>query len=478
MSVIVFALRGCPVGCLGFAGNEWVGTPHLDGLAAAAVVFDAHVGDCPDAAAARAAWRTGRHQVPEPNPPTPFPKREGGAGVGSVSPPFSGEGPGEGFSPPAPDLLNDLRAAGVHAILVRANYIDTDVPGFDAGWAEVVDARPQADDDSPLDELTRQFPALLDRLAALPRWLVWVETDRLLPPWDVNQEVFEAYLDDSEADEDEQDEGAVSRPAAEEPDAEDFEDEESDDENEDDENEDDEEDGEPDADDPDDEPEAAVAPGEPAEPATPWADPPVGPFDPADLDAWDWLHTTHAAVVTALDAELGRLFDLLKERGLDGSAAWVVTSDFGWPLGEHGQVGPHRPLLHEEFVHVPLVVRLPGGAEGGRRVPALTQPADLAPTLRELCGLPAGEAGDGVSLLPLARGEVEAVRPHALSGLVIGEAGGWAVRTPEWALLTRGDEPPLLFAKPDDRWEVNDVRQHHADVVEELSKKLTADEGK
>ncbi|MDB5311081.1 MAG: hypothetical protein JWO38_5283 [Gemmataceae bacterium] len=34
---------------------------------------------------------------PGPNPPAPFPKREGGVGVGSSSPPFSGEGPGEGF---------------------------------------------------------------------------------------------------------------------------------------------------------------------------------------------------------------------------------------------------------------------------------------------------------------------------------------------------------------------------------------------
>src|SRR5437763_12921273 len=81
MRAIVFVLRGCPARWLGAYGNEWVGTPNLDRLASEAVVFDRHVSDCPDPDAARAAWLTGRHQVPpmsEPNPPAPFPGKEGG----------------------------------------------------------------------------------------------------------------------------------------------------------------------------------------------------------------------------------------------------------------------------------------------------------------------------------------------------------------------------------------------------------------
>ncbi|MDB5313118.1 MAG: penicillin acylase family protein [Gemmataceae bacterium] len=48
----------------------------------------------------------------KPNPPTPFPKREGGAGINSSSPPFSGEGSGEGFR-----LLLDLLAADLAAVM-------------------------------------------------------------------------------------------------------------------------------------------------------------------------------------------------------------------------------------------------------------------------------------------------------------------------------------------------------------------------
>src|SRR5581483_4500401 len=182
MRPIVFVLRGCPAGWLGAYGNEWVGTPHLDRFAAEGVVFDRHVSDRPDAAGACRAW------LGEPNPPAPFPGREGGVS----SPPPAGEGPGVG-------LLPSLRGANVRTVLVRGNHPDTDAPvWFYAGWDELFDARPQQEDRSPLDNLIRSLPALLDRLAAVPDFLLWIETDRLLPPWDVRQDVFEAYIDDSD----------------------------------------------------------------------------------------------------------------------------------------------------------------------------------------------------------------------------------------------------------------------------------------
>src|SRR5215471_10336478 len=59
MKVIVVMLRGLHLGYLGCYGNEWIDTPHLDRLAAEGVIFDQHIAECPDAAAARRAWRSG-----------------------------------------------------------------------------------------------------------------------------------------------------------------------------------------------------------------------------------------------------------------------------------------------------------------------------------------------------------------------------------------------------------------------------------
>src|SRR5579871_3573545 len=104
MRAIVFVLRGCPAGWLGAYGNEWVATPNLDRVAAAGVVFDQHLSDCPEAEAARRAWLTGRHQIP----------------------------PVEGVALRSEDsparLTGVLRGAGVRTVLVRANHPDTDLP--------------------------------------------------------------------------------------------------------------------------------------------------------------------------------------------------------------------------------------------------------------------------------------------------------------------------------------------------------------
>jgi arylsulfatase A-like enzyme len=357
----------------------------------------------------------------------------------------------------------------VRTIFIRANHPDTDAPDwFYAAWGEVFDARPRAEDASPLEELLRTFPALLDRLAPEPDYLLWIETDRLIPPWDVQQDVFEAYLDDPDEEPTRKDEPDADEEAS----------------AEDDEPEDDdwleefEADDEPESEEPDFEDVEPPAELE-EEPVPPFADPPTGPFDRSDPDAWDYLHRTFAAVITKLDAELGLLFDQLRARGLDQSAAWLVTSDFGLPLGEHGQLGLHRPFLHEELVHLPLLLRLPGAEQAGRRVAGFSQPPDLYPTILALLGrTPPAETG-GFDLLPVARGQQVSPRAVAATQLVLGGAAELAIRTDEWALLVPtgvpdGDPPrePLLFQKPDDRWEVNDLRTRNIERADELEARL------
>jgi arylsulfatase A-like enzyme len=334
----------------------------------------------------------------------------------------------------------------VRTVLIRHTRDETDAPA--PGWDEVHPARPDPADRAPADALLRLLPALFDRLAAVPAWLLWVEIDTLLPPWDVPQEVFEAYVEDLIEDEAEESE----------PEEDEDTDEEADDEE-----------------DVEEEIQEVVARAEPAEPVLPWRNPETGWFDTDDLASWELLHRSFAAAVTSFDADLGRMFEMFRARGLDRSAAWVFTADAGFPLGEHGVIGPHRPWLYDELVRVPLVVRLPDAEHAGRRVDALTQPGDLGPTL-------AGWFGGGtVGLQPLISGEVEAIREFAVSTLAIGPATEWAIRTPEWTLLLPvtphpddDPRPPLLFRKPDDGWEVFDVRSQFPEVAEELETKLRA----
>jgi len=120
---------------------------------------------------------------------------------------------------------------------------------------------------------------------------------------------------------------------------------------------------------------------------------PHSPYDPPAR------HRGHPLLydgdVAYADELVGRFLDRLKARGVYDRALVTLTSDHGEGLNDHGEE-EHGIFLYREAVHVPLVVRLPGGARAGARVAGPVAQADLAPTLLELAGLPAGGM-DGVS---------------------------------------------------------------------------------
>jgi len=100
--------------------------------------------------------------------------------------------------------------------------------------------------------------------------------------------------------------------------------------------------------------------------------------------------------VAYADELVGRFLDRLRAAGVLDRAVVAVTSDHGEGLGDHGEQ-EHGFLLYRESVRVPLLLRLPGGAAGGRRIPGPVAQADIAPTLLDLAGLAAGGM-DGSSL--------------------------------------------------------------------------------
>jgi len=352
MKQIVFAAHGCPIGCLGPYGNEWIATPNFDRLAAEGIVYDRHFAEFPDALAARKAWWQFRESV--------------------------------------------------HRVLVRASRAEHDAPAeFYAPFHEWFDARPSSDDPSPGDALLRILPEVLDSLVDRASWILWIECDRMLPPWDAPQHVFEVYVEDL------------------------FE-----------------------------------AAGEDEEPLQPWLNPPEGAFDSDDLAQWELLHRSYATAVTAFDADLGRLWEMLLERKLDETASFVFTSDFGFPLGEHGIVGPEESRLHEEFVHLPLMVRKPNANDAGMRISAFTKPSDLMAILNEEA-LP--ERDCVISTITREDGTEHAIRTDSHALILL-----------EQAADAEEIEPPLLFLKPEDRWEVNDVSRTQADDVERLEAQIRA----
>ncbi|HXG12277.1 MAG TPA: sulfatase-like hydrolase/transferase [Gemmataceae bacterium] len=337
--------------------------------------------------------------------------------------------PDEDMSPPAEPAADLLRLLGDRGI-PTALVLSGDGSGWGdppTGWKHFRPV-PPASKESCLKVMVDAVLDAIDRLAPHPDWLLCADLNVLLPPWDVPAEFGDRYFRAEEAAEEDEDE--------------------------------------------------ADAETKEEEPLTPLTDPVTGPLDDPDDTVFLRLQRSYAGAVTFLDAGLELLLTKLRESGLLEEALLLVTSDHGMALGEHGIVGPYRPWLHDELIHLPLIVRLPGGTEAGRRVFALTQPVDLMPTLLEVFGLPVPVI-HGRSLLPLLHGSREPIRAYACSGLRIGEAVEWALRTPEWGFLLPvrpaphdPPRPPQLYVKPDDRWEVNNVLQHHLELGEHLEQVL------
>jgi hypothetical protein len=189
---------------------------------------------------------------------------------------------------------------------------------------------------------------------------------------------------------------------------------------------------------------------------------------PEDFDPDELLGIVHAYAgqVALADACLGLLLEAIGESPLN-DALVAVTSPRGYPLGEHRRVGGSD--LFGELVHVPLFVRVPGVQQHALRVPGLVQPPDLFATLAEWFGLPIGSPTVfGQSLLPATGGEALVPRQVACSTA----QSQRLVRSPAWLLREVVVDDEIyrqLFAKPDDRWEANEVAARCGEIAEQLA---------
>lgn len=200
----------------------------------------------------------------------------------------------------------------------------------------------------------------------------------------------------------------------------------------------------------------------------------TGEVDPDEL-----LGATQAygAQVQVFDRCLGVLLERLASAGTLDRTLVAVIGARGFPLGEHGQIGPVRDALYSNVLHIPWMMRLPDQTGALVRSQGLVQPADLFATLAAWHGLPGAQPGTGAQdLLPLMRGEVETVREQACSvaaGEISIRTGAWQLRMLEPDQARQDDEPgpsgrDFLYVKPDDRWEHNEISDRCPQIVTQL----------
>jgi choline-sulfatase len=149
--------------------------------------------------------------------------------------------------------------------------------------------------------------------------------------------------------------------------------------------------------------------------------------------------------ITQTDARVGRVYDALRELGLDRDTVVVYTSDHGEMAGAHRMWTKHN--MYEQSVNVPLIVSVPGEVSTNVLAAQIVEHVDIFPTLAELCGFDAPRDIPGRSLAPLLRGRHYTPREFAYSEY-------YFCRN----VFTKDDryvgKPPILMVRTD-RWKFN-----------------------
>ncbi len=168
-------------------------------------------------------------------------------------------------------------------------------------------------------------------------------------------------------------------------------------------------------------------------------------------DDWRRMIANYWGLVSLVDTHTGRILDTLRDCGLEQDTIVVYTSDHGDMMGSHRLLA--KCTQFDEAATVPLLVRIPGIAEGGRHVTHPVSQVDLVPTLLDAMGqnVPAGL--QGASMLPCLTGQGDLVHKDVIvewngynNGF--GDVLGQASVLPEWQRLASKQEIITALGDP------------------------------
>jgi N-sulfoglucosamine sulfohydrolase len=154
------------------------------------------------------------------------------------------------------------------------------------------------------------------------------------------------------------------------------------------------------------------------------------------------------ASARSLDQGVGTVLNALEENGLVGNTLVIMTTD-------HGLAFPDaKATMYDRGIGVMLLLRGPGGFERGRVFDSIVSHLDLFPTVCAVAGIDPPEWLEGVSLLPLVRGELDELHQEIFAEVTYHAAyePQRAVRTARYKYARRFDEshPGRVLANVDD----------------------------
>ncbi|MCX7603594.1 MAG: arylsulfatase [Bryobacteraceae bacterium] len=207
----------------------------------------------------------------------------------------------------------------------------------------------------------------------------------------------------------------------------------------------------------------------------------VPSYAPYENRPWPQPEKGFAAMITRMDADIGRLLGTLRRKGLDENTLVLFTSDNG-PHGEGGHdakffesSGPLRGMkrdLYEGGIRVPMIARWPARIRGGQTSDFPWAFWDVLPTLAELAGAKAPPGLDGMSIVAALTGAPQ--KPHEHFYWEFHEGGfSQAVRMGPWKGVRKAAGGPIeLYDLEEDVSERRDLARDRPEIVREIARRM------
>jgi arylsulfatase A-like enzyme len=154
------------------------------------------------------------------------------------------------------------------------------------------------------------------------------------------------------------------------------------------------------------------------------------------------------AIITHMDAQIGRILETLAVSGQADNTIVIFTSDQGLAVGQHGLFGKQN--LYDHSLRMPFILAGPGIPKG-KRHHALFNMQSLFATTCEMAQVPIPDSVQFPSLVPLITGAKKQLHETLYAAFLDRQR---AVRTSRWKLIWT---PPVnqiqLFDIKHDPWE-------------------------
>jgi arylsulfatase A-like enzyme len=197
------------------------------------------------------------------------------------------------------------------------------------------------------------------------------------------------------------------------------------------------------------------------------------PFPGAHYTAQPTPRAAFAGMVTRMDRDVGRLFALLREMGIDRDTVVFFSSDNG-PHREGGHdpayfrsSGGLRGIkrdLYEGGIRVPMIVRWPGRVKAGAVNHEPWAFWDFLPTAAAIAGAQAPAWIDGISVLPLLQRRPAPQRDYFY--WEFHERGfHQAARAGNWKAVRLAAKSTELYDLSKDQGETNNLAAQNPEVV-------------